>query len=52
MTCCTVFIEWMILFIIQLQVEYGADLHTAKHGSGFPRKGECTNNEEEVNITL
>ena len=34
-----------------MTVEYGADLHTAVHGSGFPRKVNAVTSEEEVHYS-
>ena len=35
-----------------MTVEYGADLHTATHGSGFPTKFNAVTNEEEVRASI
>lgn len=33
-----------------MTVEYGADLHTATHGSGFPRPFNASTSKEEVSL--
>ena len=32
----------------EVTVEYGADLHTARHGSGFPWNDRVSTGEDEV----
>ena len=36
------------LLIFQVVVEYGADLHTFDHGSGFPTRSNTSDPDDEV----